>query len=57
LYKKARAGEIKNYTGIDSAYEAPQKGELVLDTENNSIEDCVAEVLQLLNDRDIFNVK
>jgi adenylylsulfate kinase len=57
LYKKARAGEIKNYTGIDSAYEAPQKGALVLDTENNSIEDCVAEVLQLLNDRDIFNVK
>lgn len=33
LYKKARAGEIKNYTGIDSPYEAPEKPELVVDTE------------------------
>jgi adenylylsulfate kinase len=39
LYKKARAGEIKNYTGIDSPYEAPEKPELVIDpthsTSNN----------------------
>ena len=31
LYKKARAGELKGFTGIDDPYEAPQKPELVLD--------------------------
>ncbi len=36
LYKKARAGEIKNFTGIDSAYEAPQNPELVVNTVKNS---------------------
>ena len=33
LYKRAKAGEIKNYTGIDSPYELPVKPELVIDTE------------------------
>ena len=36
LYKRARAGEIKNYTGIDSPYEAPENPELVIDTESES---------------------
>jgi adenylylsulfate kinase len=48
LYKKARAGEIKNYTGIDSPYEAPEKPELVVDTDALSIEQSVNEVLKLL---------
>jgi adenylylsulfate kinase len=51
LYKKARAGEIKNYTGIDSPYEAPEKPELVVDTDALSIEQCVNEVLKLLQAR------
>jgi bifunctional enzyme CysN/CysC len=38
LYKKARAGQIKNFTGIDSAYEAPLKPELRLDTATSSAE-------------------
>jgi adenylylsulfate kinase len=51
LYKKARAGEIKNYTGIDSPYEAPEKPELVVDTDALSIEQSVNEVLNLLQAR------
>jgi adenylylsulfate kinase len=51
LYKKARAGEIKNYTGIDSPYEAPEKPELVVDTDALSIEQSVNEVLKLLQSR------
>jgi adenylylsulfate kinase len=38
LYKRARTGEIKNYTGIDSPYEAPDNPELIIDTENESLE-------------------
>lgn len=48
LYKKARSGEIKNYTGIDSPYEAPDKPELVVDTDMLSIEQSVNEVMKLL---------
>lgn len=51
LYKKARAGEIKNYTGIDSPYEAPEKPELIVDTDLLSIEQSVSEVLDLLQAR------
>ena len=49
LYKRARAGEIKNYTGIDSPYEAPDNPELIIDTENESLEESVARVMDLLN--------
>ena len=51
LYKKARAGEIKNYTGIGSPYEAPEKPELVLDTGTPGIEESAGAVLQLLRGR------
>lgn len=48
LYKKARAGEIKGFTGIDSPFEVPKNPTLVLKTENKSVEDCVSEALQLI---------
>ncbi len=48
LYKKARAGEIKGFTGIDDPYEAPTKPELVVKTAEHSIEECVAQVLERL---------
>jgi adenylylsulfate kinase len=54
LYKKARAGEIKNYTGIDSPYEAPEKPELVVDTDRLSIEQSASAVLKLLQERGIL---
>ena len=44
LYKKARAGEIKFFTGIDSPFEEPQQPDITVDTANHSIDDC----LQLL---------
>ena len=48
LYKKARAGEIKNYTGINSPYEAPLKPELVVDTDALSVEESVITVIAFL---------
>lgn len=46
LYKKARAGEIGDFTGITSPYEAPENPDIVLDTEKLSPEECVEQCLQ-----------
>ena len=54
LYKRARAGEIKNYTGIDSPYEAPSNPELVIDTESESLEGSVAKVMDFLKSKEII---
>jgi adenylylsulfate kinase len=54
LYKKARAGEIKNYTGIDSPYEAPEKPELTIDTDELTIEDSAQVVINFLIARSII---
>jgi len=51
LYKKARAGEIANFTGIDSAYQAPNNPDIVLDTENNTLEQNVEQLLSFLQQR------
>jgi adenylylsulfate kinase len=49
LYKKARAGEIKGFTGIDDPYEAPTNPEIELDANNKSIEELAAEVATYLD--------
>ncbi|MBL8763430.1 MAG: adenylyl-sulfate kinase [Phycisphaerae bacterium] len=54
LYKKARAGEIKGFTGIDDPYEAPLKPELVLKPGVMSVEQSVAACLDLLRSRRII---
>lgn len=51
LYKRARAGEIKDFTGISSPYEEPEKAELVVDTGQNSLEACVDQVIEFLQQR------
>lgn len=51
LYKKARAGEIKGFTGVNDPYEAPEKPELVLKAGELSVAECVASVLNLLESR------
>jgi adenylylsulfate kinase len=51
LYKKARAGEIPFFTGIGSAYEEPEKPELVVNTKEQSLEDSANAVIQLLKQR------
>ena len=48
LYKKARAGEIKGFTGIDDPYEAPEKPELVLDSNSKGIDELAQEVVDYL---------
>ena len=54
LYKKARAGQIKNFTGIDDPYEAPETPELVLKTAEMSLDEEVAAVIALLERRGIL---
>ncbi len=46
LYARARRGEIRNFTGIDDPYEAPERPELTLDTRALSVDQCVAAVLE-----------
>lgn len=48
LYRKARAGEIKHFTGIDAPYEEPQAAEIVCDTASSSEADVVGEVVQAI---------
>ena len=53
LYRKARAGEIKDFTGIDQPYEAPTACELVLPSARQSVDACALQVVQMLRDRHI----
>ena len=46
LYKKARAGEIPNFSGISSPYEVPENPDVVVDAENLDIEECVNVILE-----------
>jgi len=55
LYRRARKGEIDNYTGISSPYEEPEHPDLILDTHKHSQEDCVQQVLDLLIEKQIIN--
>jgi adenylylsulfate kinase len=54
LYKKARAGLIKNFTGIDDPYEAPEKAELVLHTDRMSLQDEVQALIDVLTQRGVL---
>jgi len=50
LYKKALAGEIKQFTGVSDPYEEPLKAEIVIDTEAESVDESAARVLTLLRE-------
>jgi adenylylsulfate kinase len=54
LYKKARAGEIPNFTGISDPYEAPLNPEVVLNSSEMSLEDEVAVLIKLLEERGLI---
>ena len=56
LYKKARAGIIKNFTGLDAPYEKPQTPDAVIRTDQDNVETCVQQVIKILKDRDMFSV-
>ena len=55
LYKRARAGEIKNYTGIDSPYEKPENPELVIDTDQQSLEESMSNILDFLKSNGVIS--
>lgn len=55
LYAKARSGEIKKFTGIDSAYERPLKPAIEVNTEESSVDECVSKILNKLTNS--LNVK
>lgn len=57
LYKKARAGEIKNFTGIDDPYEAPDAPEITLNSHEMSLEEEVAVLLEALEARGVIPAK
>ena len=56
LYKKARAGQIKGFTGIDDPYEAPEKAEIVIDTETMKPEVAAERLLKYLEERGYLKV-
>jgi len=55
-YRRARMGEIKEFTGISSPYEEPESPDLTLDTSSNTVEECAQEVIRLLVDRAVVGV-
>ncbi len=55
LYKKARAGQLKSFTGIGQAYERPENPDLVVTTINRSVHDCVQDILDLLASKNIIS--
>ena len=54
FYKRAKAGEIKNYTGINSPYEVPENADLIIDTEQETIEDSVSRIVSFLQAKAII---
>jgi len=55
LYRKARAGEIKSFTGIDSPYEVPAHPEVRLDTTTSSVDECVEMLIQYLRENGLID--
>ena len=51
LYKKARAGELKNFTGIDSSYEEPENPDLILNTSSGNAEQLTDQIINFLKDK------
>ncbi|MDJ0872162.1 MAG: adenylyl-sulfate kinase [Gammaproteobacteria bacterium] len=55
LYRRARAGELKLFTGIDDPYEPPETPEIVLDAHTMSAPDCAQAIMKSLEDRGVVN--
>jgi len=56
LYKKARAGEIKQFTGIDAPYEEPRNPEIVVDTSRQSVDECVDIIIKYLIEKKVITI-
>lgn len=55
LYQKARRGEIKNFTGIDSDYEAPEQPEISINTAECDVDECAEQIIAYLRERQIIH--
>jgi len=55
LYKKALAGEIKNFTGVSDPYEAPEKPEIIVHTCEENVEESSAHILNYLTERELIS--
>lgn len=54
LYKKARSGDLKNFTGIDSPYEQPENPEMLVDTSSMTAEQCAEQIIRSLRERGVI---
>ena len=54
MYAKARKGEIKGFTGIDDPYEAPEKADLIVDTEDEPLSESANKVKEFLKGRNLL---
>ncbi|NEW07139.1 adenylyl-sulfate kinase [Paenibacillus sp. SYP-B3998] len=57
LYKRARNGEIPNFTGVSAQYDVPVNPDIIVDTENLSIEDSVSLLLTYLEEHDYYSIE
>jgi adenylylsulfate kinase len=57
LYKKARAGEISNFTGLDAPYEAPENPEVHLETADLSVDEAASQVIRYLEQQQILGAR
>lgn len=57
LYKKARAGEIKEFTGISAPYEAPESPEIHIHSDKTSVEEAVAIITKYLDEKGLLKVE
>ena len=55
LYKKARSGEIKNFTGIDAPYEEPAEPEVVIHTNDETVQICAKNIIKYLEEQGILS--
>ncbi len=56
LYKKARAGEIKDFTGIDSSYDTPENPEIHVKTAEQSIQECAEQIVNYLTEQGFIHI-
>ena len=50
MYKKARLNQIKNFTGVNDDYDIPDNPDLIINTENNTLDECVDQIIEYLDD-------
>lgn len=57
LYQKARAGEIKHFTGIDSPYESPEHPEICLNTSQKTVDECIEALVRFLKELELIDAQ